>query len=223
MFSSIAPRYDITNTVLSFGIHHRWRRRVARECKVRPGQHVLDCATGTGDLALEFKRWVGPEGSVLGTDFCDDMLSFAPGKAQQKGLDVQFELADVLNLPYEDDRFDLASISFGIRNVDSPIRCLQEMARVVRPGGTVAVLEFGGQPEGLFGMLYDLHARYVMPFLGGLLSGNKEAYRYLPRTAAQYPHKEKFLEIMDKADCFSSRRYIPFTFGVAYLYIGTVR
>ncbi len=128
---------------------------------------VLDCATGTGDLALAFRR-TGAE--VVGTDFCAPMLGPAREKARAAGLDVTFEVADAMALPYPDASFDVASISFGIRNVDDPVKCLREMARVVKPGGQVLVLEFG-QPRGLWGALYRFYSRVVMPAVGGLLTG----------------------------------------------------
>ncbi|HEX9602680.1 MAG TPA: ubiquinone/menaquinone biosynthesis methyltransferase, partial [Myxococcales bacterium] len=165
MFASIARRYDAANEVLSLGVHRAWRRAAVRLSGVLPGDRVLDCATGTGDLALAFKRAVGPSGEVVGTDFCAEMLASAPAKAQRAGLPVRFEVADALSLPYADASFDVASIGFGIRNVDDPVRCLREMARVVRPGGRVVVLEFG-QPRGPFGALFRVYSRQVMPALG---------------------------------------------------------
>lgn len=222
MFSDIAPNYDRTNSVLSLGVHHLWRSITVRESGAAPGMAVLDCATGTGDLALAFKKAVGPDGRVVGTDFCADMLSFAPGKAKARGLDVRFEIADAMNLPYEDASFDIASISFGIRNVDDPKQCLAEMARVVRPGGTVVILEFG-QPRGLMGTTYRLYSRYVIPFVGKLLTGNREAYDYLPETAAAFPCREAFLDIMKSTGRYSSQRYRELTGGIAFLYVGTVR
>src|SRR5437660_3609955 len=142
MFASIAARYDVANEVLSLGVHKGWRRAAVRISEAAAGQRVLDCATGTGDLALEFKRAVGPAGEVIGTDFCAEMLRSAPDKAAKAGLEVRFAVADALSLPYADARFDIASIAFGIRNVDDPVACLREMARVVKPGGSVIVLEF---------------------------------------------------------------------------------
>lgn len=222
MFSDIAPNYDRTNSVLSLGVHHLWRSITVRESGAAPGMAVLDCATGTGDLALAFKKAVGRDGRVVGTDFCADMLSFAPGKAKARGLDITFEIADAMNLPYEDASFDIASISFGIRNVDDPKQCLAEMARVVRPGGTVVILEFG-QPRGLMGTTYRLYSRYVIPFVGKRLTGNREAYDYLPETAAAFPCREAFLDIMKSTGRYSRQRYRELTGGIAFLYVGTVR
>ncbi len=122
MFADIASDYDRVNTVLSFGIHHVWRDRTIAESRVSKGESVLDCATGTGDLAIAFKKAVGSEGYVLGTDFCAKMIEPAPAKAKKEGLEIDFEVADTMDLPYEDKRFDLASISFGIRNVDDPLK-----------------------------------------------------------------------------------------------------
>jgi demethylmenaquinone methyltransferase / 2-methoxy-6-polyprenyl-1,4-benzoquinol methylase len=222
MFASIARRYDAANEVLSLGVHRAWRRAAVRLSGARPGQRVLDCATGTGDLALAFKRAVGPAGEVVGTDFCAEMLEAAPRKARRAGLEVQFEVADVLALPYPDASFDVASIAFGIRNVDDPVRCLREMARVVRPGGRVVVLEFG-QPRGPFGALFRVYSRQVMPAIGGLLTGNRAAYEYLPRTAAAFPAGDRFLALMDEAGSFADRSATPLLAGTAYVYVGTVR
>jgi demethylmenaquinone methyltransferase/2-methoxy-6-polyprenyl-1,4-benzoquinol methylase len=222
MFSSIATRYDVTNEVMSFGVHRLWRRAAVKHSRAKEGDRVLDCATGTGDLALSFKRKVGASGHVVGTDFCPEMLQSAPGKASEAGLQVDFQVADAMALPFADDSFDVASISFGIRNVDDPVKCLKEMARVVKPGGRVVVLEFG-QPRGFFGALFRVYAKTIMPALGGLLTGNRAAYEYLPRTAAAFPSGEQFLALMDQAGAYQERVAHPLTFGTSYVYVGTVR
>jgi demethylmenaquinone methyltransferase/2-methoxy-6-polyprenyl-1,4-benzoquinol methylase len=221
MFSSIAPRYDVTNEVLSFGVHRLWRRAAIKASAARPGQRVLDCATGTGDLALAFKRTVGDTGEVTGTDFCEPMLVHARKKATDAHLRVTFEPADATKLPYKDASFDVSSISFGIRNVDDPVQCLRELARVVRPGGRVVVLEFG-QPRGLFGALYNFYSRAVMPLIGGLLTGNRAAYSYLPRTAASFPAGERFLGLMEQSGKFKHTEARPLLSGMAYVYVGEV-
>ncbi len=220
MFAAIAPRYDLTNDALSFGVHRAWRKKTVALAEVKEGMRVLDCATGTGDLALAFKRAVG-SGEVVGTDFCAEMIAPAPAKAAKAGLAVRFEVADALQLPYPGQSFDRASIAFGIRNVDDPKRCLRELARVTRPGGRVVVLEFG-QPGGLYGALYRFHSRFVMPLVGQLLTGHRAAYQYLPRTAAAFPAGEKFVELMHQAGCFKSARAVPLLFGTAWVYLGDV-
>lgn len=222
MFADIAKDYDRINTVLSFGVHYGWRDKTVKESGVRKGDHVLDCATGTGDLAIEFKKKVGEEGYVLGTDFCAPMIEPAPAKALKKGLKIDFEVADAMNLPYEDNRFDVSSISFGIRNVDDPVKALKEMARVVKPGGRVVVLEFG-QPNGLLKYPYEFYSQHVMPTVGGWLSGNREAYTYLPKTSAAFPAGDKFLKLMEESAAFEHYKAVKLTGGIAYIYVGLVQ
>ncbi len=221
MFADIADDYDRINGILSFGVHNAWRKKTVLESGAKPGDRVLDCATGTGDLALEFKKTVGHDGYVLGTDFCKEMIEHAPAKAEDENLVVEFEVADAMDLPYDDDSFDVTSIAFGIRNVDDPSVALKEMARVVKPGGRVVVLEFG-QPKGLIRYPYQFYSKHVMPTVGGWISGNREAYTYLPETSARFPAGDKFLELMNETGSFSSARAIKLTGGIAYVYVGTV-
>ncbi len=227
MFASIAPRYDLTNTVLSLGIHHRWRQRVVKASGLTAskerGASLLDCATGTGDLAIAFRRELGHKARIVGTDFCAEMLEHAPAKAAGLGFGgIEFRQADVLNLPFDRASFDAASIAFGIRNVSDPVKGLREMARAVKPGGRVIVLEFG-QPEGrLFGPLYRFYSNRVLPVLGGILTGNFAAYRYLNRTSAAFPSGQKFLDLMKETGSFRSVTAEPLTGGVAWIYTGVV-
>jgi demethylmenaquinone methyltransferase/2-methoxy-6-polyprenyl-1,4-benzoquinol methylase len=216
MFASIAPRYDRANTLMSGGIHHLWRRRAVRRAHVRRGNAVLDCATGTGDLAIAFKRAVGAEGRVVGTDFTPEMIALAHAKAQ----DITFEVADVKALPYDTGSFDVASIAFGIRNVDDPARGLAEMARVVRSGGRVIVLELGRPRNRLIRWAYDRYCRVALPRLGGALTGDRAAYEYLEVSSAQFPHDDEFVSLMESAADFASVEVEPLTFGAAYLYCG---
>ena len=222
MFASIARRYDKGNQVLSLGLHHRWRRATVREAGAKQGDRVLDCATGTGDLAFEFQRAVGREGRVLGIDFCAEMLDVARSKAVEERLATQFEEADALELPHADGSFDIASIAFGIRNVDDPALGVSEMARVVRPGGSVAVLEFGQPGGAMFGPLYRFYSAHVIPRLGGLVTGKRYAYEYFHRTSSEFPCGPAFVALMQNTERFSSVRARRLQGGIAYVYVGTV-
>ncbi|HSY47463.1 MAG TPA: bifunctional demethylmenaquinone methyltransferase/2-methoxy-6-polyprenyl-1,4-benzoquinol methylase UbiE [Thermoanaerobaculia bacterium] len=215
MFGSIAGRYDRANTVMSAGIHHLWRRKAVRWSGAKEGDAVLDCATGTGDLAIAFKRAVG-NGRVIGTDFTPRMIELA----RQKSADITFEVADVTALPFDDDSFDVASISFGIRNVGDPVKAIAEMARVVRPGGRVIVLEFGQPSNRLASAIYDSYRRHVLPRLGGAVTGERDAYEYLESSAARFPCGEEFVAMMRSAAEFKLIDFRPLTFGIAYLYRG---
>ncbi len=219
MFRSISGRYDRANTVMSGGVHHLWRRKAVRYSGAGPGDRILDCASGTGDLAIAFRRAVGPSGSVTGTDFVPEMLE----RARAKAPDITFEVADVTALPYADATFDVASISFGIRNVGDPAKGIAELARVVRPGGRVIVLEFGQPQNRVFGSLYDGYRRHVLPRLGGAVTGKRDAYEYLESSAARFPSGEAFVQLMQESAGFASISYVPLTFGIAYLYRGVKR
>jgi demethylmenaquinone methyltransferase/2-methoxy-6-polyprenyl-1,4-benzoquinol methylase len=223
MFSKVAANYDKGNNVLSMGIHHLWRKKLVTYSGARPGQKVLDCATGTGDLAIEFKKTVGPSGQVTGTDFCAEMLIPAPHKAAQKGLDIRFEQADVTQLQYPDKQFDITSISFGIRNVSDPVKALQEMARVTKSGGVVMILEFGQVQIPVFGPLYNFYSEKVLPKLGGLVTGQGEAYEYLQKSSAAFPCRNEFIDLMNASEAFGTTDYISLTGGIAYIYKGLVK
>jgi demethylmenaquinone methyltransferase/2-methoxy-6-polyprenyl-1,4-benzoquinol methylase len=214
MFAAIAGKYDRTNTILSAGIHHLWRRKTVRWSGAKAGDRVLDCATGTGDLAIAFRKAVGPTGNVVGTDFVPEMIQLA----REKSPDVYFEVADVTNLPYDDATFDVASISFGIRNVGDPKSGIAEMARVVRKGGRVMVLEFGQPRHRAVGGPYTFYSRHILPRLGGALTGDREAYEYLQKSAGRFPFGDDFVALMREAADFASIEYVPLTMGIAYLY-----
>lgn len=221
MFSNVAKNYDLANSVLSLGIHHLWRKALVKHAGALENQKVLDCATGTGDLAIEFKKVVGPNGAVIGTDFCEEMLSFAPAKATRKNLNIKFEVADAMNLPYGDHEFDICSIAFGIRNVADAQKALNEMARVIKPGGRVAVLEFGQMQFPVISTAYSFYSEKVLPFVGGFITGQRSAYKYLQESSAQFPCGEKFLDLMTNTYQFDSVKQYPLSGGIAYIYIGT--
>ena len=223
MFSKVASKYDRANSVLSVGIHHLWRKKLVELSQAKIGDKVLDCATGTGDLAISFKKIVGFSGEVRGTDFCAEMLESAPAKAKAKNLAIQFEQADVTQLPYSDQQYDIVSISFGIRNVSDPVKALTEMARVTKPGGRVMVLEFGQMQAPLIKEVYNLYFEKILPKLGGMVTGQKEAYDYLQKSSSAFPCRESFLELMNQTGRFSDSSYSSVSFGIAYIYIGVVK
>ncbi len=218
MFGVISPRYDLANTVLSAGIHHQWRKKVVAWSEARPGNRILDCATGTGDLAFEFERKLGPASDITGTDFCAPMLVQANEKASMRSSRVKFDQADVMDLKYGDAVFDVATISFGIRNVSDPERGLAELGRVVRPGGRVMVLEFGQPENAVFGKVYGMYSRHVLPTLGGWISGKPEAYAYLEQSSSQFPCREQFLRLARSTGFFGKVEYRSLTGGIAYIY-----
>lgn len=218
MFGSIARGYDRANTVLSMGIHHRWRRALVRWSGASRGDRVLDCATGTGDLAIAFARAVSPGGEVVATDFSPEMLEPGPEKARRNHVEVRFEPADVTALPYPDASFEVASIAFGIRNVADPLAGLREMARVLRPGGRLMVLEFG-QPEGaLMKPLFGFYSRRILPLIGGALTGNRAAYSYLDRSAGAFPCREDFLELLRETGMLTDLEWRAWSRGIAFAY-----
>jgi demethylmenaquinone methyltransferase/2-methoxy-6-polyprenyl-1,4-benzoquinol methylase len=218
MFSKVAGRYDLANSVLSMGIHHLWRKKAVQMSGAKEGQSVLDCATGTGDLALEFKRAVGRSGRVVGTDFCAEMLHPAPAKSRASHLDVDFSVADVMNLPFADNSFDICSISFGIRNVQNPERALQEMARVTKTGGKVIVIEFGQSSVPGFAQVYNFYSEKVLPVLGGFVTGQRSAYNYLQKSSEKFPCREEFVALMKKAPALANIDFVSLTGGIAYIY-----
>lgn len=218
IFSSIAPGYDKANSVLSFGIHHLWKKKLVRWSGAKAGESVLDCATGTGDLALIFKQSVGEIGHVMGTDFCQEMIDLAPAKAAKKKLKVDFRFADVSELPFPDGSFDIASISFGIRNVFDSKKALSELYRVLKPGGRLMILEFG-QPDNLaFSWVYRIYSDHLLPKVGGLLTRNKGAYQYLNQSAADFPCGQNFVNHVKDAADFKKVEFRKLSLGIAFLY-----
>jgi len=219
MFGRIAERYDLTNDVLSLGIHRAWRKVAVRFVGVSEGERVLDLCTGTGDQAFALAQQVGRSGWVAGLDFVPRMLELAQLKDRGRVpvLQIPFIQGDATSLPFGDEQFDLVTISFGIRNVDDPLLCLQEILRVLRPGGRVMVLEFGRPQAPIFGRIYELYSKFVMPILGGVLTGDRSAYEYLPKTAAAFPDGFDFIELLRQAN-FRCLRFKPLMSGLAYVY-----
>ena len=182
MFDRIARVYDVMNSVMTAGLHHRWRRRAVELAQVRPGDRALDVATGTGDLAIELSRRVGPGGEVIGSDFSDTMLELARKKAPE----LTFEWGNALELPYEDASFDAVTVGFGARNFSELGTGLAEMARVTKPGGRVVVLEITTPERPPLSWFFSLWFDRVVPLLGKL-AGDPDAYSYLPSSVRRFP------------------------------------
>lgn len=218
MFDLIAKRYDTLNRILSMGLDQGWRRKTVASLALKPGARVLDLATGTADLAIQIAR-EQTRPSVVGLDPSENMLAVGREKVAAAKLGIELIQGDAQSLPFEDSSFDGVSIAFGIRNVPDRPKALREMARVVKPGGRIAILELSEPKKGLLGPMARLYIRQVVPWLGALLSGAKE-YRYLQRSIAAFPPPEEFARTMEA----SSLRVLdvhPLTFGVAVLYVAT--
>ncbi|MEA2352524.1 MAG: demethylmenaquinone methyltransferase / 2-methoxy-6-polyprenyl,4-benzoquinol methylase [Thermoleophilaceae bacterium] len=183
MFDRIARVYDLMNSVMTVGLHHRWRERAADLAALRPGDRALDVATGTGDLAIALKRRVGTGGEVIGSDFAENMLELA----REKAGDVQFEQANALDLPYADGEFDAATVGFGARNFSDLPRGLAEMTRVVRPGGRVVVLELTTPERPPLSWFFRVWFDRLVPLLGRV-AGDSDAYTYLPSSVRRFPN-----------------------------------
>jgi demethylmenaquinone methyltransferase / 2-methoxy-6-polyprenyl-1,4-benzoquinol methylase len=222
MFAQIAPRYDLLNHLLSMGIDIRWRKKTVKKLRLDLDLPILDCCTGTGDLALMLANRVKGRVEVIGCDFCPEMLAIA-GKKQVTAatdLPVRFIEADSQQLPFEDDAFQAVTVAFGLRNVQDTRLGLSEMIRVCAPGGQVAVLEFS-QPETVgFKQAYHFYFRKILPRLGQSISNNShQAYEYLPNSVLEFPSGEQFAELMRELG-LKNVKWFPFTFGIATLYVG---
>jgi demethylmenaquinone methyltransferase/2-methoxy-6-polyprenyl-1,4-benzoquinol methylase len=222
MFDRIAGSYDVMNSVMTAGLHHEWRRRAADLAAVGPGDRVLDVATGTGDLALELARRVGPQGAVVGSDFSDEMLTRARAKAAAAAADapLTFEWGNALELPYADGEFAAATVGFGARNFSDLDRGLSEMTRVVRPGGHVVVLEITTPTRPPLSTFYRLWFDRLVPVIGRL-AGNSEAYDYLPNSVKRFPGPHELAARMDA--CGLDVRYILTAGGIIALHVGRRR
>lgn len=213
MFDRIAPIYDAMNSAMSAGLHHAWRRRAADRAAARPGSSALDVCCGTGDLAIELRRRVGASGRVVGCDFSEPMLELARAKAARLGFpEIAFEPADALELPYGEGSFDAVTVGFGVRNLADLDRGLAEMARVLRAGGRLAILEITQPSRPPLSWFYGLWFDRAVPLLGAL-AGDRDAYSYLPASVRRFPSPEGLAERMAAAG-FEDVRYAILAGGI---------
>ena len=216
MFDRVAGFYDLMNSVMTVGLHHRWRARAADLAELQPGNRALDVATGTGDLAIELARRVAPGGEVVGCDFSEQMLE----RARAKAPTLIFEPADALALPYADDCFDAATVGFGARNFDDLDRGLRELARVVRPGGRVVVLELTTPTRPPLSTFYGVWFDRVVPALGRL-AGDSDAYSYLPNSVRRFPGPAELAATMHRAG-LRQVHYLVTAGGIVAIHTGVV-
>jgi demethylmenaquinone methyltransferase / 2-methoxy-6-polyprenyl-1,4-benzoquinol methylase len=215
MFDRIAGFYDVMNTVMTAGLHHRWRARAADLAALGAGDSALDVACGTGDLAIELSRRVGGDGEVIGSDFAQEMLERARVKAPM----LQWDLGNALDLPYASNRFDATTVGFGARNFSDLDRGLAEMARVVKPGGRVVVLEITTPRKPPLSTFYSLWFDRIVPLIGRV-TGENEAYTYLPNSVKRFPGPEGLAAAMERAG-LREIRWILTAGGIIALHVGT--
>jgi len=219
MFDRIAGVYDLMNTAMTAGLHHRWRERAADRAELDLGDRALDVCCGTGDFALALAGRVGSQGTVIGSDFSEPMLELARRKAAERGVtQVRFEWADALELPYSDADFDAVTVGFGVRNLADLDAGLAEMARVLRPGGRLVILEITQPRRPPLSSFYSLWFDRLVPLLGSL-AGDREAYTYLPESVKRFPPPEGLAEAMDRAG-FEHIRYTVLAGGIIAIHSG---
>ncbi len=223
MFDNIAPTYDSLNHILSFSIDKIWRRRVVKIVKAENPEAILDVATGTGDLAIALAKG-NPQAKVVGLDPSEGMLSVAERKIEAKGLEGQVVLrcGAAESLAESDSSFDVVTVAFGVRNFGDLKEGLGQMIRSLKPGGKLVVLEFAVCDNWFVGPLYRLYSKWVMPFIGGLLSRDKKAYTYLPESIEEFERPAQFLSLMQECGlegCYNRAQF----WGVAQIYVGEVK
>ncbi len=225
MFGAIAKRYDLLNHLLSLNIDRSWRRFATRLVPPVAGVPVLDCCTGTADLALEYHKAGGGRSPVVGADFCHEMLAIGNRKVRKAGAEGSVALieADAQRLPLADDTFGVVTVAFGLRNVADTVRGIDELVRVARPGGKVAILEFSRPRGAILGRLYLGFFRNVLPRVGQAVAPNSyDAYSYLPASVLQFPDGREMVDLLGSRGLDDVRDH-PLTFGIATLYVGTKR
>ncbi len=238
IFSSIAKHYDLANKVITFGRDQAWRDELVtlsdvskgKEGKGIEGFQILDCATGTGMLAFAFLKALGRNAKmrtgakIIGIDFCSKMLEQAQKnleklkKKKEVLCEIYFKPADIHSIPFSDNTFDVSTIAYGLRNTQKPLQVLKEMARVTKPEGYVLILETGHNHSFLFRAIFNLYFRFIMPIMGGLITGKKSAYQYLQQSSFDFPSGRDFLHSMQQTKCFKKLEYKTLFLGASFIY-----
>ena len=220
VFTSVAGKYDIMNDIMSAGIHRIWKESMMNWLLPKPGQKLLDVAGGTGDISLKFLERAG-SGHATVLDLTEKMLAVGKARAKDSGAPkcLDWVVGDAMALPFQDNLFDVYTISFGIRNVTHPYRALTEAYRVLRPGGRLMVLEFSQIPVPLVQKAYDLYSFKIIPELGKLITGDRESYQYLVESIRNFPDQESFLKLLNEAS-FENTSYRNLSLGIAAIHSG---
>lgn len=220
MFNRIAPYYDLLNRLLSLGIDRTWRKRAISLLEGSRPKVILDVATGTADVALETARRLSPD-SIIGVDIATDMLDIGRQKIRRRKLEqiIRLQEADSENLPFQDNTFDAVTVAFGVRNFEHLERGLQEMRRVLKPGGQVVIIEFSRPRLFPFKQLFQFYFKNILPFIGRITSKDPRAYRYLYESVQAFPDGQAFLEVMRLAG-YKQYRCLPLTLGICSVYTG---
>lgn len=220
MFDNIAPAYDFMNRAMSFGIDKLWRKKAVSIIKRHGGKNMLDVATGTGDLAINMGKSM-PDARITGIDLSEKMIGCGLAKIRSAKLDDRIQLmqADCLDLPFDDDSFDVITVAYGVRNFEKLQQGYNEMARVMKPGGMLVVIELSTPTSRLVLPFYKLYTRHIIPMVGRIVSKDVRAYTYLPESIAAVPQGHTMLSLMEKAG-FKQTRHLPLTFGTCTIYIG---
>ena len=220
LFDNIAPDYDRLNHILSFNIDKGWRKKAVRQiADENRALKVLDVACGTGDFTIEIARKVAPGSEVTGVDISEGMLAVGKEKVRKAGVSAELYVADCEALPYPDDAFDRISVGFGVRNFEHLEIGLREMFRVLSPDGKLVILELSVPSNPVIRWCYKLYFLKILPAIGGLVSGDRGAYEYLPASVLRFPAPDKFIEMMNTAG-FASVEHTPMTFGICRMYVG---
>jgi demethylmenaquinone methyltransferase / 2-methoxy-6-polyprenyl-1,4-benzoquinol methylase len=222
MFAEIAPRYDLLNRLLSLHVDQLWRKRVTKLVPATSGP-ILDLCSGTCDLALAYDRECNGKVPIIASDFCTEMLEIGAIKIGKQGAAQRIQIveADAQHLPFADNKFEVAAVAFGLRNVTDLEKGIAEMVRVVRPGGRVAILEFSKPRHWFFGRMYRLYFRFLLPLVGQMFSRSRQsAYKYLPESVLEFPDGEALAERLRQHGLVDVW-FKPFTLGIATLYVGT--
>ena len=214
IFSSIAKKYDLANSFLTFGLDNVWRKKLVRLSSPKTSARILDCATGTGLLSYAFLKLIGKEGRVDAVDFCEAMLK------QIKFQDTRFHAvkADVMALPFSDQIFDITSIAYGLRNLPDIEKGLKEMARVTKSNGYLMVLETGRPLNPLMLPFLRFYFKWIVPLVGGWITKNPSAYKYLNQTSSEFPSGQKLINIFKNTGCFKSISCYPLMGGASFIY-----